>query len=1332
MLDREGLAAAILAALPAEVPRVIMDQQWIPINDPDGLSSALIDHYDTHRDQVHAAFLCITLLQSTAGRKLLSGFVLRDASEQPPRAVIESEELLLQRGEPDMIAREIFSFLTEAEPSLEGVVLAGRLIGCAISLTPDDQQDVRAALGELAGQIAGALFLLSDGDPEPVIVDEMIELYRATLDTDRPRSTAWARTSLYLAVWLSKRFHRDHELADCWSALAHLKQVEQVLPEDPDAMQASREMRIESYIMLGEALVDVYDQGGGSADLLTTAIDCFERQRALLAPDSEYWALVHLAIGNALHSRYKATGNSADLDRASRELSTAAREQLPGSEERGGSLMNWASVLASRYRFSGSEAHYRQALDLYDAALERLPDGSHYWAAASMGRANALLDHFEIAGAPDDLAQALAYFEVAAEAFEPHSSAWALCQVNLANARSRKFDASGDREHLEQALRQIHAAIEVYRRLDQPRELASARVNYGIASRRSYELSGQVADFDQADASFALAAAALPAGTRDGVWCRTSWADAILRRYEALGNTRELERAEELYRAVFDFIPANSLEWARATLMLANVAFMRYLHARRRVDLEQALDQYRAAVQSMPAGTAAWARAQTALGVALLERHAEQPRSGALNEALACFTRALECFPERSLDAGRCMTNLASAYGYRYFARDGDDEDDLRHSIALYQAAAQLFPEASASRASRLHNAGLTYLLCFDLKARREDLDRATQLLSEATEIYRQSGRVADQHLTLHQLARCYVVAREWRLASEVLEDSIDALETQLLDLPTQGDQLTLVTRHGDAYQLMVITCLALAEQEQEAAWLQTAWEYAERARGRLTLQTIIASAAETSGALRGERAAALQEWALRQRVFADRLRAVASRGPGVSDVGPPDLGGLRELERSAVGARRRFDEVVPELAALRTIEAPDLAAVQACLRNVPDGALLLEFMVLPDAIQLFILDGHELHGERLALSEAELRQLTSSFRSRRDPVPDEVALGHALAVLGRQLSPVIESHLARLDAHGKPDVGRVPHLLLVPAGELHYWPLHALPLSAERPLVERVAIGVLPAAGALPELARRQPSTGPYQALVPEADPPLPFGRAQARIEAALLEAGALPESVVCEGTAATFETLVEARGGILGFSTHARVDLDEPERSSVQLSDGSGGLRWVSALEFLVGLEHVNAALLLLWGCHTHGSGAAGGDNWLGISRAFLSAGRTLIASLWSIDNRATLGAGIELAQGLQQGLTLPQALRRAALAVRDADLDTVEDWREQIVRNLPREDRSRFVEDWNRALGLPVPEPLRAQIQPFSALWTWAPYVTIGWPGQLALEPAMKSLA
>ncbi len=126
-----------------------------------------------------------------------------------------------------------------------------------------------------------------------------------------------------------------------------------------------------------------------------------------------------------------------------------------------------------------------------------------------------------------------------------------------------------------------------------------------------------------------------------------------------------------------------------------------------------------------------------------------------------------------------------------------------------------------------------------------------------------------------------------------------------------------------------------------------------------------------------------------------------------------------------------------------------------------------------------------------------------------------------------------------------------------------------------------------------------------------------------------------------------ATIARLIEQAPGspIIHLATHGQSRLDAPNFSYVRLADGQ--LNAIDAFSLnLKGCE-----LVTLSGCETGLALSGGGDEQLGLGRAFLAAGATsLVMSLWPVEDNATNELMQLFYQHLLHGESKVQALRAA----------------------------------------------------------------------------------
>jgi len=201
--------------------------------------------------------------------------------------------------------------------------------------------------------------------------------------------------------------------------------------------------------------------------------------------------------------------------------------------------------------------------------------------------------------------------------------------------------------------------------------------------------------------------------------------------------------------------------------------------------------------------------------------------------------------------------------------------------------------------------------------------------------------------------------------------------------------------------------------------------------------------------------------------------------------------------------------------------------------------------------------------------------------------------------------------------------------LVLVPHAELHYLPFAALLDGRGRFLVERYEVVETPSAAVWLALGDRRPAhpTSGILAFAPRPDA-LPGSRQ----EVAAIGQIAGSDARVLTGSEASEAVFRReaANYRVLHLATYGILNKPNPLFSYVELAPGGNDDGRLEVHE-VFGLT-LAADLVVLSACQTGlGSGALAdvpaGDDWVGLSRAFLSAGvGQVVATLWPVEDRAT----------------------------------------------------------------------------------------------------------
>jgi CHAT domain-containing protein/Tfp pilus assembly protein PilF len=738
----------------------------------------------------------------------------------------------------------------------------------------------------------------------------------------------------------------------------------------------------------------------------------------------------------------------------------------------------------------------------------------------------------------------------------------------------------------------------------------------------------------------------------------------------------DLPVAEELLQRAVKIMARN--DWSRldmttGLITLAEVAI-------KRGDLDQAEEHLHEALgilESFAPNSSEAADAMVSLGLVEVER-------GNLERARDLYLRALEIEMEVRPDS---MSVPAAVSRLGLLAWDSGDLDSARKYLTQAISRLRELQETGTHLASSLTNLGGVMIdlgelgeaeeLCREalkLKqrmaphslaitptlaclattfARRGDFEAAETRYREAADI---AGRLAPgtRRLAsiLHELGE---VQRDRGLRQEALASfagSVAALEEQQERLGGTAEQRGIFqSSMRDIY----FDYLDLLLEEGRS---EDAFAVSERSRA----QGLLAMLAERDLVLAADISPELDQ---ERRLLRGRAERLLDRLASVSGAEQTERALELELEDELQRVRReqndlraRIRDASPRVAALTYPQPLDLSQVQA---GLDPGTLMLAYALGPDQGWLFAVDRDEISVAPIDIGLEAVRRGVSARR---------LSLARPMA---RSAAPEV------LDAAGLVGVAEqltaARRLVLLPDGPLHLLPFAALGVPAEDGrtayLVESLSLSTAASATVLAELQRghqeyRPPHLvafgDPAQAGPSGGDqrtglelPPLEASRAEVeRIGAMFGE-----RAEVWLGAEASEQRArqVGADATIVHFACHGLVDERFPLESALALSPsaadqeaGENGL--LQAWEIIESVR-LDADLVTLSACDTALGKELAGEGIVGLTRAFQFAGaRTVLASLWAVDDQSTAELMVRFYGGLERGLAKDEALRQAQL--------------------------------------------------------------------------------
>lgn len=466
-------------------------------------------------------------------------------------------------------------------------------------------------------------------------------------------------------------------------------------------------------------------------------------------------------------------------------------------------------------------------------------------------------------------------------------------------------------------------------------------------------------------------------------------------------------------------------------------------------------------------------------------------------------------------------------------------------------------------------------------------------------------GRIADQE-------------GDFKGASDYMRKAVEVIERQRASINTEASKIGFVGDKQAVYGRLIALLIAQGRAAE-------AFDYVERSKSRALVDMLASkqdfAAPDPAQAMRV--LAQLDAADLNARIQDDGTQAVEKTA------------GVRNLQV----AREALLSAAPELSTLVTVSSVPAAELKALL-----GAdeTLIEYYYQGQDVYAFVLDR-----ERLQAMKLDATELSSQVQSLRKALEDTESA--AWQEPARQLHIRLWKPLEKLVTTG--------NVIVVAHGALHYLPFAALQDADGKFLLDRISLRFLPSASVLkflrPVLQNRD---GRLLVLGnPDLDDPrldLAFAEGEAKRVAALY-----PTSRVLLRKDAS-ESNFKKAGGIFSrihFASHGKFQADEPLKSGLYLAKDADndGVLTVGEL-YSMNLE---ADLVTLSACETGLGKIASGDDVVGLTRGFLYAGsRSIVASLWSVDDQATATL-MQAFHGNLATMNKREALRQAQIKTREA---------------------------------------------------------------------------
>lgn len=348
--------------------------------------------------------------------------------------------------------------------------------------------------------------------------------------------------------------------------------------------------------------------------------------------------------------------------------------------------------------------------------------------------------------------------------------------------------------------------------------------------------------------------------------------------------------------------------------------------------------------------------------------------------------------------------------------------------------------------------------------------------------------------------------------------------------------------------------------------------------------------------------------------------------------------GVIATLENNLAARRREYEELLtdlkianPEYASLRSVNTLSLTEVQKLLG---EDTTLVSYFVTADKTLAYVIGRDFFQTVEIPVKESDLVGAIGWFRSfpsLRDPQSLTLKQLHSWLIL--PVKPLLKTPL----------VGIIPHSVL------HRLPFAAL-TDGQHYFGDEYTLFYLPSASVLPFIQKKSKLKGARVLALSQSQaqglPLLHYADEEGRTVAGIFNTQAVTTD---QASKAGFLNRT-GNYDILHIAAHAELSAANPLFSRIMLgSDTSGG----GTLEIreIYDLDLSKASLVVLSACNTQLGAQSKADDIVALNRAFIYAGAsTVIASLWTVDDRATGLLMRSFYTHLKRGAGKAEALRKA----------------------------------------------------------------------------------
>ncbi|KAH6648897.1 CHAT domain-containing protein [Truncatella angustata] len=436
-------------------------------------------------------------------------------------------------------------------------------------------------------------------------------------------------------------------------------------------------------------------------------------------------------LERTLSSQYKRTGKTEDLQEAI-QIARQALGLTPNDHPaRAWRLGNLGNRLYSRHKRTGEMADLQEAIQMARQAVNLLPDGHLDRARRSGNLGNMLQERYEQTGEMADLQEAIQLAQQAVDITPIVYTERTGHLNNLGNKLLDRFDRIGEIADLQKAIHMAQQAIDLAP-IDHPERanwLNNAAIMLGVRCKRT----GKMADLQEAIQMARQAIDLTPNDHPEKAQRLNNFVYLLQINYKSTGETEDLQEAIQIMQQVVDLTPITHPDRARRLNNLADTFTTRYERTGEITDLYEAIDMLRLAIPIMPIDHPQRLIILNNLGNMLHQRYRYTGEMADLQEAIKLVQKAVHAKTTGHFNMVLWLSDLGVMLNDRY--NRTNKEEDLEEAINTTQQALELIPTDHPQRAQILGRLGNKLMSRYHRKGEVASLQEAIEKGQQAVDL---------------------------------------------------------------------------------------------------------------------------------------------------------------------------------------------------------------------------------------------------------------------------------------------------------------------------------------------------------------------------------------------------------------------------------------------------------------------------------------------------------------------------------------------------------------------------------------------------------------------